>query len=69
VAKDLSGRRVSKIVPSRKPTLVYFTAQERKIVDQAARVERRSLSGFIASVTLDAAHNVIKRHLPEKNEL
>jgi uncharacterized protein (DUF1778 family) len=39
---------------------VYFTEEERAIVDQAARIERRSLSSFIANATLDAADRVIK---------
>jgi uncharacterized protein (DUF1778 family) len=39
---------------------VYFTQDERAVVDQAARIERRSLSSFIANATLEAADRVIK---------
>jgi uncharacterized protein (DUF1778 family) len=54
VARDLSRRRRSSL-SSRKPTLVYFTDEERKLVDQAAGLERRSISSFVANATLEAA--------------
>jgi uncharacterized protein (DUF1778 family) len=61
VAQDLPRRRRSKLASSRKPILVYFTEEERKLVDQAARIERRSISGFVANAALEAAGRVIPR--------
>jgi hypothetical protein len=55
VATTPSHRRRSKAASTSKPTLVYFTQEERAIVDQASRIERRSLISFIANATLDAA--------------
>src|SRR6202795_5062939 len=44
-------------------TFVYFTDDERKLIDQAARVERRSISSFIATAAIDAAEGLVNlRH-------
>ena len=44
-----------------KKTFVYFTKEEREIVDQAARSERRSVSSFIANTAILAAEEVLIR--------
>jgi uncharacterized protein (DUF1778 family) len=55
------SRRRSKPHLERK-TFVYFTDEERKIIDQAAKLERRSISSFIANAALDAAEETIATH-------
>ena len=67
VAKKDSGasRRRSKPRLERK-TFVYFTDEERKQVDEAAKFERRSISSFIANAALVAAEEVRIRHNPKK---
>jgi hypothetical protein len=49
-----------------KKTFVYFTNEERKLVDQAAEIERRSVSSFVANAALTAAEATIKRNNIEK---
>jgi hypothetical protein len=44
---------------SGKPILVYFSSDERKIVDAAANAERRSISSFVANAALTAAERII----------
>jgi uncharacterized protein (DUF1778 family) len=44
-----------------KKTFVYFTKEEREIVDQAARSERRSVSSFIANAAMLVAEEVLIR--------
>jgi Protein of unknown function (DUF1778) len=44
-----------------KQILVYFTSEERKIVDAAAAVERRSISGFVANVAISAAEEILSK--------
>jgi hypothetical protein len=44
-----------------KKTFVYFTNEERKLVDQAAEIERRSVSSFVANAALTAAEATIRR--------
>lgn len=48
--------------PLSRKTFVYLTDEERKLVDQAATVERRSVSSFIANAAVDAAERIITRH-------
>jgi uncharacterized protein (DUF1778 family) len=55
------SRRRSKPRLGRK-TFVYFTDDERKQVDEAAKVERRSISSFVANAALAAAKEVLVRH-------
>jgi hypothetical protein len=44
-----------------KKTFVYFTNDERELVDQAAEIERRSVSSFVANAALIAAEAAIKK--------
>jgi len=37
----------------------YYTQQERKLLEKAARMERRSLSSFVAIAAVDRANQVI----------
>ncbi len=45
---------------------MYFTDEERKRVDEAAKCERRSISSFVANAALVAAEEVRIRHNPKK---
>jgi uncharacterized protein (DUF1778 family) len=56
-----TSRRRSARVLGRK-TFVYFNDDERAVVDKAARLERRSVSSFVANAALDAAKNVLAKH-------
>jgi hypothetical protein len=56
-----ASRRRSKPRLGRK-TFVYFTDEERKQVDEAAKFERRSISSFVANAALVAAEEVRIRH-------
>jgi hypothetical protein len=47
-------------------TFVYFTDDERKLVDQAAEIERRSVSSFVANAALTAAEAAIKQNRIKK---
>ena len=58
--RTLMARRRSKQRLTRK-TFVYFTKEEREIVDQAAHAERRSVSSFIANAAMLAAEEVLIR--------
>jgi hypothetical protein len=49
-----------------KKTFVYFTEDERKLVDQAAEIERRSVSSFVANAALTAAEAAIKKNSIKK---
>jgi uncharacterized protein (DUF1778 family) len=40
---------------------VYFTEAERKLVDQAADLERRSISSFVANAAIVAAEQVLTK--------
>jgi uncharacterized protein (DUF1778 family) len=44
-----------------KKTFVYFTEVERKLIDQAAEIERRSVSSFVANAALSAAELITKK--------
>jgi Protein of unknown function (DUF1778) len=45
-----------------KKTFVYFTDDERKLVDQAAEIERRSVSSFVANAALTAAEATVRKN-------
>jgi uncharacterized protein (DUF1778 family) len=60
-----ASRRRSKPRLGRK-TFVYFTDDERKQIDEAAKVERRSVSSFVANAALVAAEEVRIRHNVKK---
>jgi uncharacterized protein (DUF1778 family) len=47
-----------------KKLLVYFTEQERILVDAAAAGERRSISSFVANAAIKAAEQIT----PKKRE-
>ena len=49
-----------------KKTLVYFTDAERKTIDRAAELERRSISNFIASAAIAAAKTVLRKDSLDK---
>ena len=59
-AASPKSRRRSKLRLGRK-TLVYFTDDERKLVDRAANLERRSISSFVANAAIAAADVVLLR--------
>jgi uncharacterized protein (DUF1778 family) len=59
-ARPSSSRRRSSDRLGRK-TFVYLTEDERKLVDQAAASERRSISSFIANAAVEAAERILKR--------
>jgi hypothetical protein len=63
--KLAASRRRSKPRLGRK-TFVYFTDEERKQVDEAARLERRSISSFVANAALVAVEEVRIKHSPKK---
>ncbi|SPF35905.1 hypothetical protein SBA1_1470019 [Candidatus Sulfotelmatobacter kueseliae] len=54
------SRRRSKSPLSRK-IFVYFTDEERQLVDGAADAERRSISSFVANAAIAAAEEVRSR--------
>jgi uncharacterized protein (DUF1778 family) len=45
---------------------VYFTDYERKLVDQAAEIERRSVSSFVANAALTAAEATLSKNTIKK---
>jgi uncharacterized protein (DUF1778 family) len=44
-----------------KKILVYFTQAERELVDQAADLERRSISSFVANAAILAAERLLTK--------
>jgi Protein of unknown function (DUF1778) len=57
-----ASRRRGKPLLGRK-TFVYFTEDERKLIDHASKVERRSISSFVANAAIAAAEEVVSpRH-------
>ena len=44
-----------------KKILVYFTQAERQLVDQAADLERRSISSFVANAAIVAAERLVTK--------
>lgn len=58
------SRRRPKSGPG-KQILVYFTSEERTIIDAAAATERRSISSFIANVAISAAEEILSKR-PKK---
>jgi hypothetical protein len=59
------SRRRSKSPLSRK-IFVYFTDEERKLVDSAADAERRSISSFVANAAIAAAEDIHSRQGTKK---
>jgi uncharacterized protein (DUF1778 family) len=59
------SRRRSKSPLSGK-IFVYFTNEERKLVDSAADAERRSISSFVANAAIAAAEDVQSRQGKKK---
>jgi len=53
-----ASRRRTKLGLGKK-TLVYFSDAERKTIDRAAKLERRSISSFIANAAITAANSVL----------
>jgi len=49
-----------------KKTFVYFTDDERNLIDQAAEIERLSVSSFVANAALTAAEATIRKHSIKK---
>lgn len=41
---------------------MYFTVEERKLVDRAANLDRRSISSFIANAAIAAAEKILSLH-------
>jgi len=54
-----SRRRMEQ--PLGRKTFVYLTEEERRLVDEAAASERRSVSSFIANAAVEAAERIISR--------
>ncbi|MBZ5504096.1 MAG: DUF1778 domain-containing protein [Acidobacteriia bacterium] len=48
-----------------KKVFAYFTTEEYKAVQKAAKLERRSLSSFVALAALDAARSAFRK--PHRN--
>jgi hypothetical protein len=64
--KQSTGSRRRSAPGLGKKTFVYFTHDERKLVDQAAEIERRSVSSFVANAALTAAEATIRRDTIKK---
>jgi uncharacterized protein (DUF1778 family) len=56
--RSLSRRRSE--TKLRNKTFVYFTDEERKLIDRAATEERRSVSSFVARAAIKSAHEILK---------
>jgi hypothetical protein len=54
-----SRRRLGQ--PLARKTFVYLTEEERRLVDQAAASERRSVSSFVANAAVEAAERIVSR--------
>jgi len=63
--KPSTSRRRSRLGLGKK-TFVYLTDDERKLVDQAAEIERRSVSSFIANAALTAAKTTVRNNSIKK---
>jgi uncharacterized protein (DUF1778 family) len=59
-----SRRRAKR--PLVKKTFVYFTEDERKLVDRAAKLERRSVSSFVANAVLRVAEEIASKATKNK---
>jgi uncharacterized protein (DUF1778 family) len=57
--RPVSRRRSEKKLARK--TFVYFTIEERKLIDQAATEERRSVSSFVASSAIKSAAEILTR--------
>jgi hypothetical protein len=47
-------------------TFVYFTDDERELIDEASKLERRSVSSFVANAAIAAAEQVANLHHTKK---
>jgi uncharacterized protein DUF1778 len=63
--KPAASRRRSRPGLGRK-TFVYFADDERKLVDRAAEIERRSVSSFIANAALTVAETTVRKNSIKK---
>jgi hypothetical protein len=63
--KPTTSRRRSRSGLGKK-TFVYFTDDERKLVNRAAEIERRSVSSFIANAALTAAETTFRKNSIKK---
>jgi uncharacterized protein (DUF1778 family) len=54
------SRRRSKQALGQK-AFVYLTAEERQLINKAADVERRSVSGFIANAAVESARRLLEK--------
>lgn len=72
--RTMAEKKKPKYIASRRPkggtslgreytnskTWVYFSAEEREVINAAAENERKSVSGFIADAALEHAHSVLR---------
>jgi uncharacterized protein (DUF1778 family) len=56
----VSSRRKRGKEKLNKPIWVYLNPNEREIIDQAAEIERRSSSSFVADAALDKALQILR---------
>jgi uncharacterized protein (DUF1778 family) len=54
----IPSRRTGKI-PLGAKVFSYYTQDERRLLEKAAKQERRSLSSFVALAALERAHRII----------
>jgi hypothetical protein len=57
--RDLPASRRRGMPRLGRKTFVYFTDDERKLIDHAAKVERRSISSFVATAAIAAAEDLV----------
>jgi uncharacterized protein (DUF1778 family) len=69
VAKSMADERIRRTIPGRrkkaaekknKAVWVYFDEDEKSLVDEAAAIDGRSNSSFVAEAALDKAMEVIR---------
>ena len=56
---DIPASRRRRKLGLGKKTLVYFSDAERKAIDREAKLERRSISSFIANAAILAANRLL----------
>ena len=56
----IPSRRTGKI-PLGAKVFSYYTQEERRLIEKAAKLEHRSLSSFVAVAAIDRAHKVLGR--------
>jgi uncharacterized protein (DUF1778 family) len=57
--KEQIASRRKETTPLGSKVFSYYTQRERKLLEKAARLERRSLSSFVAIAAVDRANQVI----------